>query len=395
VWPVSQRYLDTRATSHTQVTKVEILHDGAVATVLVGEPAVDPVTGAVVQSVGGRVDVSRQAIRRSGTIDLLDVSGLLVPDEVGDLLVPMTSEVRPYTGVVYADAAGGELAASAADPGASGAGYAREYVPLGTLGVVDVAGEYPRVSISGYDRMWYLSRFTSAYTVAAGTNVGTALAALLYAQIPAGHLTLDLPSTEHTTGAVVFDEQTESVDAAHALAAAVGWVLYADPLGRVVARDEPSTDDPPVMTYEPGAASVLMRPSHTVSAAEAVNVSVTSGDAADLATPVRGYWEDSDPRSLTYVGRVGRRPQFHSSSLYRTTAQADLGARTLGLRNSGLADNYVIPVVPNHALESGDVIQVRDPDQAIDLPLLADAFGVSMRVGDGAQTINCRARVLR
>lgn len=350
----------------------------------------------MVQSVGGHVDVSRQAIRRSGSLDLLDVSGVAGnPDEVSDLLAPMVTEVRPYVGMVYPDATAAELAASRADPAGSGPGYAREYLPLATLVVVDVAGSYPQVTVSGYDRMWYLSRFVSPYTIAAGTNVGTALAALLYSQIPSGHLVLDIPSTEHVTGYTVFDSQSESVDAAHSLATVAGWSLYMDPMGRGVARDEPSTDDTPAMVYEPGAASVLMRPSHTVSAGEAVNVWVTSNDAADTTTVIRGYWEDTDPNSLTNVARVGRRPQFHSSSLYRTQAQANLGARTLGLRNGGLADNWVVPVIPNHAAECGDVWRVRDPQQGLDLPLLVDSFPLGMRAGDGTQAVNCRARAIR
>lgn len=385
MWPVTERYLQTRARSHTQLSRVEVLHDGVVVATLDGTQTVDPATGTLVQSVGGRVDVGRQRIRRSGTVDLLDISGTAVPNDVKDLFVPMITEVRPWHGVIYWDATAAETTAR----------IDREWVPLATLVVVDVVGAYPRVTISGYDRMWYLSRFTAPHTVASGTNVATALTALLYKQIPSGHLALDIPSTDHTTGLVVFDEQADSADAAATIAATAGWALYPDPTGVIVARAEPSVEDTPVATYESGPDSITMRPAHTVSAADAVNVWVTSGDGADLTAPVRGYWEDTNPGSLTYVGRVGRRPNFHSSSLYRTTAQANLGARTLGTRNTGLADILTVPAIPNHALESGDVIQVRDPDQGIDQAVLADAFNLPMRARDGLQRITCRPGVLR
>jgi hypothetical protein len=113
------------------------------------------------------------------------------------------------------------------------------------------------------------------------------------------------------------------------------------------------------------------------------------------STPVRGYAEDTDPNSLTYAARVGVRPYFDSSPLITTQPQADLAARTTLQRILGVSDTIVVPIMPNYALESGDVIHVTDPQQNIDLNLIADAFNLPFRAADGTQSLGCRSRVIR
>ena len=149
-----------------------------------------------------------------------------------------------------------------------------------------------------------------------------------------------------------------------------------------------------MLDYLPGAYSMLMRPQRGISAADVRNAVVFSGESPDGA-PVRGYAEDGNAESLTYVDRIGVRADFQSSPLVRTAPQAQLAAQTALNRILGLADNIVVPVIPNPALESGDVIRVADPDQGLDLSLIVDAFDVPLRASGGSQSITCRARVLR
>lgn len=373
--------MQTLARGGDKLIRVDVLHDGQLVKRLeasAGAPSTDSL-----YVIGGQVRVDRQSIRRDGSITFLDLSGGLTPADVDDLFAPLVGELRIWSGLRYWDASDADLLA----------GTDREYVPVATLVITDVAGEYPTLTVGGYDRMWFLSDFVDPYPVAAGPT-GDALRALLAYEVPATRLQMSIPDTDYSTGALLYEEQSSSADAGHAMALSMGMALYADPMGVFTAAAEPTTDDPPVMVYEPGPESMLLRPKRTIAAGDARNCVVFTGEPPGLA-PSRGFVEDLDPASLTYAPRVGRRPVWQSSPLILNPTQAALAARTALNRVLGLADTIATPIVPNPCLESGDVIQVRDPQQGIDMALIADAFAVPLRAADGAQEITCRSRVLR
>jgi hypothetical protein len=110
---------------------------------------------------------------------------------------------------------------------------------------------------------------------------------------------------------------------------------------------------------------------------------------------VRGYAQDDNPNSLTYVGRIGVRVYFDSSPLVTTQDGANLAARTTLQRILGISDTIVAPIIPNHALESGDVAHVIDPDQNIDRTVIVDSFPIPLRASDGTQELTCRSQVIR
>ena len=327
--------------------------------------------------------VDRAGIRRDGQITLVSTDGTLLPDAADDLFAPLIGELRIWIGIRYWDW----------DEAEALAGEDIEWIPVATLVITNVeqsgAFEY---TVAGFDRLWFLSPFVGNYPIPAGTLTHVALSALLASQIPTAHLQMDLPETEFVSGALLYEEQASSLDAAHALALAMGMALYADPMGVITARPEASTEDPPVLVFEPGSLSTMMRPSRGVNAADVKNAIVFTGESPD-GSPVRGYAFDDDASSLTYTSRVGVHSAFESSPLVRTAGQAQLAASTALQRILGIAENIVVPIVQNPALESGDVIRVIDPAQELDLVLVADAFGITLP--DGEQQIMCRARVLR
>ncbi len=397
MWPVSDHYLATLARSHMRLSYIEVLKDGVVVATENAGVVVDPATDLPVSSIGGSVSVDRSTVRRAMQLQLLDVSGLLLPNDVSDLLAPFTTEIRIWVGLRYWDA---PLPALGPPPTGTGGSptlqVETEYVPIGTFVVTDVSNHYPQLSLQGSDRMWVLAGFPSIYQIAAGTNAGDALVTLLGTFVPGSRLALNIPDTEHTTPTLSFDVNTSIADAAHTVAQVAGWQLYCDPMGTFTATDEPSTDDDPVLVLAPGAFSVMYRPDHAVgtSGGELYTAVVFTGEGGTTA-PVRGYAEDTDPNSLTYAARVGVRPYFESSPLVTTQAQADLAARTTLRRILGVSDTIAVPIVPNFALESGDILHVTDPQQNIDLNLVADSFNLPIRAADGMQTINCRSRVVR
>lgn len=387
MYPISTRALASLGRSGRQTARVDVLHDGRLERRLGATdlPAVwDPGAETLVPTLAGTVNVARQQIRRDATISFLDLAGVLTPNDTQDLFAPWIAELRPWVGIYYWDATAAE----------QDAGTDIEWIPLGTMPVVGLDGDWPQLQVKVLDRLAHLSPFVGGYSIAAGTPSAQALADMLATQVPASHLQTNLPDSEFTTPALLYNEQDASLDAAHALAVSMGLVLYADPMGVITAMEEPSTDDPPAISYAPGPDSMMLRPQRNVDASKAVNVFVATGETAGGA-PVRGVVQDNDPDSLTYVQRIGPRPFFYSSPLLQTPAQCELAARATMHREIGIPDTIALPVVPNPAAEAGDVLQLADPDQYINFPLIADSFSTQLRVADGGQTIQCRSRVIR
>ena len=101
MWPVSQKFIDTLSRSHERRAYVEILHDGVVTATLNSTLLPDPVTGSVVQSIGGSIQVDRTAVRRSGTVNFLDISANADANDVLDLFPTLVTEIQPWVGVKY------------------------------------------------------------------------------------------------------------------------------------------------------------------------------------------------------------------------------------------------------------------------------------------------------
>lgn len=396
MWNTTQRWKDTLAHSHEQLSYVEILQNGDVVATITGHDIVDPSTGALVQSIGGSVDVARQEVRRSGTIQFLDISGALAANEVRDLFQPLITEVRPWVGLRYWDAVDSDLIPKLQPDGTySVPGPITEFVPIATLVVTSIEGTYPRLDVAGFDRAWMIGPFTATFHITKGTLNTDAIQRILASQLPAARIdTSGIIETEHVTGELLYIEQDDANTALHDITNATGQILYCDPMGVFTTRDESTTDDTPVMTYSPGALSMMMKPSRKIDASSAYNAVVFTGEATD-GPPLRGYAQDDNPNSLTYVGKVGVRPYFASSPLMKTNAQCEKAAQTRLNNILGIPDTITVPIMPNHALESGDVIQVQDLSQDIDFPLIVDAFPVPMRVVDGEQVLSCRSQVIR
>lgn len=386
MWGITDRFAASlAAANHDVCNRLDILIDGKPGLTIEGKTVVDPVSGADVGLVDGQVDVNRAVVRRRCSIVIADASDILRPDEVGDLLLPVRSEVRPWRGLLHSDRT---TADQAPDD--------RELVPLGTLAVTRVVADWPTLTITGYDRMWLLQRYrlTAPYTIARGTQITDALQTLLSAKMPPNRLAMSIPDLPYTSGLVVWDEQDQPGERAHDLAESVGLMLYADPMGTIVARPEPTIDDAPVWSYVDGPGSMLMSwPTEDLSGEDACNAVVVTGEPQDGSAPVRGYAENVDPASALYAPAVGVIPQYFSSPLIFTAEQANLAAVTL-LRKLGLADVVALAGLVNPALESGDVLYAEAAHPSgLATRLIADGFPVPLR-GAGPQQIDTRARVV-
>lgn len=405
MWPLSDEFLATNVRTHSRQYYLEILKDGRTVSTLQGGVIYDtdlthtghpgtvvPQAMSSAQLLGGTVTADKTTIRRSGTVSFLDVFGQLMPYDVDDLFAPYVTEIRLWHGVRYWNA---PIADISTGPGLSTPSLSTEFIPIGTLVITDVDNQYPQINLTCYDRMWILGQFTAPYSQPRGVNLDVAISTLLSKNVPPSRLSINLPTTDEVTTTMFFDVESQVADAVFALANLAGWDAYVDPIGTFTAMPTPSTDDEPVMTYQPGEFSALMRPQRTIGGgAELYNAVVFTGEGG-ATSPVRGYAQDDNPLSLTYVARIGVRPYFASSPLITTTDQANLAARTRLSNILGTADTLVVPVIPNPAIEIGDVIHVIDPAQNLDQNVIVDSFTISLKASDGAQQLTCRSQVIR
>jgi hypothetical protein len=386
MWPVSQRFLNTLLHSHVVRQRADILVDGTVAVSIDGIATFDPVTGARTASVGGSVSVQRALVRRSCEVDLLDLDGYLTPNQAEDLLAPLRNEVRLWRGVQYYDATPAEIAA--------GTDY--ELCPIGTFIINKIGGQYPHKIVGGQDRLFDTrGRFKTQWTVPAGQPTMSEAARLLQSLIPAQRLDLNLPDLHNTTALVTVDEEGDPAELLLDLFSSTGYVLYADPMGQITAQTEPTVDNSNIVwSFIPGYTNIARRPSNEIDATETYNAVVVKGISSDGVTiPPRGYSQDDNPASFTFVGKVGAQTYFYASPQIKSVTQANIAAETIRNRELGVADSKVISAVPNSALELGDLFYAEDSQQGIADVLIADAFNVPLSAA-GEQQIDARAQVL-
>jgi hypothetical protein len=397
MWAATPLFLQTLTRSHTQSAYVEILKNGVRVAIVQGSYT-DPMTNDKLYLIDGNITVDKTTIRRSGSITFLNPAGQLIPHDAGDLLAPYATELRVWVGVRYWTAPLAVPLVTGASAGQIIGGTPQsefEYVPVGTLVITDIdTSNYPQITCQGYDRSWFMSSFTSPTTVPAGTDAATAISQLLQASVPATVLVTNFPTTDYTIPATTFDANSSVADAAQQIAASAGLEFYADPVGVFQLSPQPTTDDPPVLTLQPAPNSAILRPRRTFGegVGQMYNAVVFTGEGG-TTTPVQGYAEDDNPSSATYVGTVGVRPFFDSSPAVSTTDQANQAAVARLQAIQGVANQILIPILPNPALESGDVVHILDSAQSLDEMVIVDTFTVALRAGAGTQLLTCRSNV--
>jgi hypothetical protein len=340
--------------------------------------------------VGGSLDISRQEIRRSGTLTFVeDGSGLIMPTGPGSLLAPYGNEVRVWYGIVFGPA---DI----------------EYVPVATLRITKASARYPEVTLACSDRAWVVQApLENPYQIAKGTDYDLAIRDLWLQANPAAILDA-FPQVAATTPLITLDELANPWAQVQSMAQAAGYAAFHGPMGvgRLVAEQD-QLDLAPVWAYDgkPNAGTpydpadwanlMLYDAEHAWDTDGAYNVQVASGESTSNAAPVRGVAYDNDPTSPTYYkGKFGRRPnpEVFVSPLLTTTGQAQLAAKTRLQAQLGLAESLQMASLPHPALECGDAIKVTRPELGVDTVHVADHFTLPLRAKDGAQQLDTRMR---
>lgn len=341
---------------------------------------------------GGRITVDGSASiqRRLEGLVVVDNSGELVPNDATDLFsVVSSNELRVYTGMVNPNTLVPEL-------------LLQGIFGLEGAQVEDVDGRLT-ITLSAYDRARQISRakLVVQQKLAASnpptTTAFTSATALIAAARPGTNVKIvggvD-PQFGHPE--IVLDEGADPWEAARKIISDVGWELFMDWDGQAVLRpvlDPNSATLSSVWTYAEGVDSTLLGVVRGFTNEESFNIQVVTGENTSNATPARGIAYDNDIASPTWwQGPYGPVPEFYTSELIRTDAQANAVALARLNQRKGANEMMQFGIVPNHAHEYGDVVTITRARSQVNRTYIIEGFGIGLSASEGPMQITTRQR---
>lgn len=238
------------------------------------------------------------------------------------------------------------------------------------------------------------ARFEDEYAIAAGTNFGAAIQAIIDSRVPG--LTYSLTPTSYTTPALVFPAWSDPWAAARKMARDIGMELYFDGAGVVVMRPTPAVKTTADWTIAEGERGALIGGDVTLDRGPAYNKVVATGENASTAAagtaPPTGSATDTDPTSRgRYDGPFGRKPRGYSSPFITTNAQAAAAAASILADSVGVARSINLTALPNPAIEPGDTVLVHRAPLVDNELHLVDVVNIDLSPST-AMTLSTRAR---
>lgn len=366
MWPVSARFLQTIAKSHTIATKVTIGE--------YGQPSFD-ITSLV---SGGSVTIDqRRAIKRTASLTITSPGGGLIPTAPDDLLHPSSASIlRIHRGLAYSDGT-------------------TELVPLGAFrvtktGVSDSDDGGIAMTVEASDYSWVVQRavFANPFAVLAGTTVTEAIEAVLNDRVPMyDHALPDvdfaLPTLVWGLGA---EDSSDPWTVCQRLADDAGYDLAYDAAG--VARMRPSPIPgvtQPQVRFGPDHAHVMLSASRDLDGESLYNGVIVEVQNSTIETPIRVSRWDVTPGSPTNIfGPFGRIPEVYSSSRILTEAMAVAAAEERLLRHLGVGAALSWTQVVNPALDAGDVIAIERPQLGVADSFVLDSYTVPLTAAEPA-----------
>ena len=337
----SARYLAALTSSHQIATLAEIWAGEVLqATLLIEEQT--------------SVTVDRnQIIRRSCSAVLTDpyagTAQAIVPTTAQGFMTPYGNELVLYRGITYSDAT-------------------QELIQLGVFGLDDVDIDDQAndlvITLTAGDRgvACQHAGFTDVYTIAPGTNVGTAIQTLI-SSLNTG-LTINFAFAETTavtpTTPIVFNPGDDPWAGACKMASDTGYELFFDPTGVCTFLPVPNPLTAAVsMTYIEGVGNTAVHLTRHISRTNAPNYIIRDGQGSGIAVPVRGVAQDSNPTSPTYTGGAyGFQVDYQSSSLYVDQPTAQAAADADLLLALGTIESIDVQSVPKPDTDVDDVVEV-------------------------------------
>lgn len=329
MWPMSTVAQQVIRTSHgvairgTAYSTVQGQYDGL------------PIAGGTV------VDDSTAQTRRGATVNIADPT--LWPDGLFDPLSPAGSELQLDYGITI--------------PGQS-----TEWIPL-IRGVISQSDEVipfgPQgITITLLDRSQHIKDDVPQVPLQVG-GTGTVVAAitsLITSTYPAAVI---LDQTGDTTICpLITIQQDKWSEGIEVLATSIGAECYVDPVGDFVIRYQPLLTDPHVWIVNTGPDGILVQ-NQRVRTRDSVYNSVTaSGETSAGAGPSATVYNNDTTTATYWGGPFGRKPRKFVSPTLTSVAQCTAAAQAILARAIGMDTQMTVQVVPNPALQTGDVVRI-------------------------------------
>jgi hypothetical protein len=374
-YQVSERWKRSVTASYRFAHSVEVVRGGV--TVATG-----------LQVVGGDVQADRSAdVRRTCTLTVVGVPEALIPTRTNrSPLDPYGNELVVKTGIAYPDGT-------------------TELVPQGVFGITDSdltdTADGVAVRLSGADRSDRIAKakLLTPWSTASGTGAVAAIQALAEDRFP-GIVVVDLTSSADTFPTHLLEEKANPwTDGIEAFAEAVGAEAFMDRSGRLVVRDVPDLGATPVAWRFVEGVDCTVTELQRRYTDDVPNAVVVTGETFDAA-PVRAVCIDDDPESATYYGPdeaspvrggYGPRPVWETSPLVTTQTQAQAYVDARGRALFGATERVVVRIVPNGAVDEGDVVYVRRGRSGFDDVLVVDSFTLPLTFA-GTMDLACYVR---
>lgn len=336
--PTSARWQKVVRSSHKRVVRAKI--------VAPGQWGVSP-TGTEIDLVSGDVTTDINA----DILSTLQVDCFYPwPTETTDLGTPYGSEIYVERGIEYGD--GGT-----------------EWVGLGYYRIDTVEqNRTPNGSlhVGASDRMASIrdGRVITPVQFGAGASLSSVVNFVVTQVLPAAQIVYDF-SASTTFLSISHFLQDDRLKFLKDLLASYGKYMYWDYAGRLQIKSVPNPTGQPVLTINNGSNGILVDMKRSLSREGVYNVVVASGQPAGEQSPVIGIAMDTVPTSPTYwLGPFTAVTKYFSSTFLQTNAQCVTAAQAELRKSIGLPYTVSLGMVPNPALEAGDVILVKYANRA-------------------------------
>jgi hypothetical protein len=269
------------------------------------------------------------------------------------------------------------------------------------LGIFDITsatyndfGAYKGWQINGKDFSYLISKraFKQPYTIAAGTNVASAVYAIINSIRPG--LGYNLATTTATTPNLAYKEGDDPWAAATQLAQAAGFQLYFDHLG--VCQMQPIViSGASVWTFADNESSIIYSLQRTVSSEKIYNDVVVMNEGTGNTTPVAAAATDSSSSSPSYIGGAyGDVPEYVRDTNILTTAQAQAAANNYLNMSLGQVETIALATMPFPPLEPYDIVTVTRAGSNVNAQYIIDSLSIPLGAASNQQQRMSMRRVI-
>lgn len=317
----------------------------------------EPVGGSITQD-------ARRNARWDGRLSFAGDS--LLPRRPGDLLTPFGTRVEVELGLELLDGS-----VSTVPYGTFEIASSRTRTEAGErvvdVGLIDISDRVERY------------RFETALTVAAGTDLGAMINAVVTNRTGVNPGVSTVGSALGVARIIGLDPSTAPWGEILDVLSSFSRTAWYDRVGQIQVGN---------LTPDSGTAYPL---SHLVSLStdfdtRPPNVVVARGESQDGTAPVQAVAIDDDPSSPTYAGTgpgtspYGRVTEFYASPLLETESQAQSAANTILSKNVGAGATYTLVCPYDPTITAGDVVSLEGSALAVDAVTLDLAGDTAIQV---------------